>query len=1218
MPALSSPQLTLLRRQSQSSNWYCVPIPPVTVFAAQINDPSITVGAVTITFDNVTSGAFGNVLQGATVLVGSAPGLSDYGVLRERLPADATHLYVAWNSDIAWADNLYLTVYQQYLAWSVRQRIVPPTIYKDYNIAYSDQTEQWPPVALMGDNVCKLWAGNPTAVYFDGTGSYAVDAGATIASYAWAFGDGGTSTAATPGNHNYTAAGTYYATLTVTDSNGKTHLTRRIIALPDPASIYTVKLELTSLEGVIENGWNAKVRVFDPNATIADFPERAPCFLISTDSYGGTVGSVGFPTGREDVVFFGYIVADSVAIQPEYNEVAFELESIAGVMERTDSPPVYLGDSADPSAEPDAWAWGEDLDVFRGLVYLLRFHSTIMDIADVHLYRDTTLTKAVDYPQDNLWNMLTQFAKGKRLLRTGVTRTGGVYVTRDPNLTPVASRSAYTTVFTMVQGDWREQVTAPQKPYPETSFICISGLTYDGDPSHEPNPVFGMSPGRPPKDYGSEREIQYLKLVDQTEANTLAGLLLGTDNLPYGEIVIPLRGNWVKCFEPALQEYVQTPSGGWVTKRGTILDSVKLIVRKVSVAFDWDAGTMMPTLSCEYPSVNEIAVNGDCFPPDAPPPPAPAIPPIIPPPHPVPTNGANLDVWTLFDTGDIYKLTVVAPNSGTVASKPSWKNFYGTGNLITPRDPRDIAPSLGLLLNILSTYHNLSTGLTDAQVQHSSNDAGAYTTLGVNTSIATALMRRDPQSDNVLWVLVIEPSDGDALKAPILAATGGPQYDNTTIISHGLTDYKANTGAIRLYRSTNGGASWATGLFLDYLNQLWATQMVGDSTLTTVPYPNPPHDPDPPFSGQTFNINYLPQAPDDLGDGANIWTSRFTTDDTWSGSNWVGWDARLGGATVGVNSLSGSPQDPLGYWLYHAANIAQYASFLSPSVNALLAPNGYGTHVYVLISGYQVSVDLEVDLAGILCELKLNPMIQNPSLAIPFLWPGDWNYEEFYTYAYKVPTSGAVTSSRQAAQSEFSGSAGKDKTAHACADLLVADFVYTLTDAHYWTRWSYVVIVISFTYANAAARLASVHGGGDVGLFAFQTDTATVWKLTAAPSTWEYINGAPVDLAALFGSVPIDVFCTTQGTVLIGTADGHVHRTTDRGQNWTDVTITGIGAFGTFFATESHGVIGGRVGPIVVPIGTSGKYVYSLDDGASWRVTADLTAHATVLSNYAR
>lgn len=59
----------------------------------------------------------------------------------------------------------------------------------------------------------------PLAVNF--TGSNSTDSDGTIASYQWAFGDGGTSTSANP-QHTYTAAGSYTATLTVTDNSGLT------------------------------------------------------------------------------------------------------------------------------------------------------------------------------------------------------------------------------------------------------------------------------------------------------------------------------------------------------------------------------------------------------------------------------------------------------------------------------------------------------------------------------------------------------------------------------------------------------------------------------------------------------------------------------------------------------------------------------------------------------------------------------------------------------------------------------------------------------------------------------------------------------------------------------------------------------------------------------------------------------------------------------------
>ena len=43
----------------------------------------------------------------------------------------------------------------------------------------------------------------------------------------------------------------------------------------------------------------------------------------------------------------------------------------------------------------------------------------------------------------------------------------------------------------------------------------------DGVPANDPVPLFGMSPGHPPKEYGTSREIHDLALVDQVEAETL-------------------------------------------------------------------------------------------------------------------------------------------------------------------------------------------------------------------------------------------------------------------------------------------------------------------------------------------------------------------------------------------------------------------------------------------------------------------------------------------------------------------------------------------------------------------------------------------------------------------------------------------------------------------------------------------------------------------------
>ena len=146
MPALSSSELTLLRTKPHKVEWYLAVAPyGDPCFTAQVNDPggSLDRGSMTIPYDNDTGE--GNVKAGMTLWVGSSPGGYDKGKVRIRSIDTANNtISVAENSEIEWADDLYLTVpgkagFRE--IWAKYQRIVESggtvTFYKDYDIAYS-------------------------------------------------------------------------------------------------------------------------------------------------------------------------------------------------------------------------------------------------------------------------------------------------------------------------------------------------------------------------------------------------------------------------------------------------------------------------------------------------------------------------------------------------------------------------------------------------------------------------------------------------------------------------------------------------------------------------------------------------------------------------------------------------------------------------------------------------------------------------------------------------------------------------------------------------------------------------------------------------------------------------------------------------------------------------------------------------------------------------
>jgi len=103
----------------------------------------------------------------------------------------------------------------------------------------------------------------PLAVFFDAADS--MDSDGSIISYAWAFGDGSTGTDVTT-THVYTTAGTFEATLTVTDNRGDEASFTRAVTVVDPADLPATGIDI----GMVAPDF-ALNRLNGPKTTLAEF-----------------------------------------------------------------------------------------------------------------------------------------------------------------------------------------------------------------------------------------------------------------------------------------------------------------------------------------------------------------------------------------------------------------------------------------------------------------------------------------------------------------------------------------------------------------------------------------------------------------------------------------------------------------------------------------------------------------------------------------------------------------------------------------------------------------------------------------------------------------------------------------------------------------------------------------------------------------------------------
>lgn len=624
MTILSQANTTLLRTRPHTTKLWLSAFQPTTVLACSVNDSGIGKGAREITFDTVSSGSYLNVEADFTMLVGSSAGASDVGRIRVR-SATSTVITVAENSDIAWADNLYLTVLKYVDVVPIFPRIIQnpnnPThviFYKDYDVAYTNQN------TVLGSLICmtphKAGFRDPASgiyqAYWTATGTYNVrtqlDTGMT---YSWEFEGGSPSTfvGKEPGYVNYSTPGHYQTKLTVTGStvNDVSYRYVSVYNRPEagtntPILRWQLQELSTSRQG---GGPTMKVRVYDDISTIQ---ANTLIVLFADEYYGSTQISFGGNAKNNGTIkFVGYVVDGSINYNWKQSYVEFEVESVSGIMARKQGFSV----SCESKANPNTWFEILDMSVSRAIYHYLRWHSTVLKVADFQFLESDLKVQYFDADRESLYESIANFLRNGLDAELVADMQGKLWAETSPGATP-SSETAFPVTLTMDKQDWMGEPNIDERLINEISFVERGGIAYSGITTGTFRAMMSGAPGTAPAYAGTPDRKQGLILTSQTALNQLTGNLFAYKNSRYPDIEFVMSGNYSNL-DVVPVERVQVNIAQTDTVRGITLQNKPFHPTRIEWQYDPHNQTFIPTINVAQ-LVNGVAGQTIRIPPTPP------------------------------------------------------------------------------------------------------------------------------------------------------------------------------------------------------------------------------------------------------------------------------------------------------------------------------------------------------------------------------------------------------------------------------------------------------------------------------------------------------------------------------------------------------------------------------------------------------------------------
>jgi hypothetical protein len=597
-----------------------------TVFTGLTNGDAVDEADMAFLFDNGQTGSYGLPLPGMTVYFGS----NDEPVRLRTFAGSASSgaITVGENDSVTpyVSDNESITIKAQWRLWPIYPRIIQSGTAVnhriDYNVPYTDQLEEYKPVAVAGPPAVVEWNGATAQASFVGDRSFDLGIGTTLTGYLWTAPGSveGTSisqgTEGSPVTFTWTSPGQKLVYLTVTDSNGKTATNYTWVFVVDPNNPSTVAY--TDFDSFNDNfdyeqGGGSCSFTVHGSAGIANFPNESLVILASRPTTPAQTTPTGYWPFRDNIHFVGYIVGTSVRQNPIDGDVSFQAQTIDGLMKNLTAFPVSLT----TKNSPNKWTEAKRLITDRAASYLWHYHSTLSLMAPIVPSGYAGLIWRQDFGPSDLFSQLSSELMASLWGKVVVNHQGVVHHLTDYNLMNDTERTAVTVRKTIHKGVWVDEMGIEERmTYSQpVNIIKMSGVIYPGGEVEDVCPSFSESPGSAPKPFGREMNYDRLILTTQSDLNVRCGRALAKANVKYSAFTTRFINDG--SFTIAPQELFPSRIEANDNDRGLAL-TTRLIPRRISRSFDAQNGLIDYAVGFEPETDGPAGTTVDlpCGPPD--------------------------------------------------------------------------------------------------------------------------------------------------------------------------------------------------------------------------------------------------------------------------------------------------------------------------------------------------------------------------------------------------------------------------------------------------------------------------------------------------------------------------------------------------------------------------------------------------------------------------